>query len=129
METPQPAFRMILSSFIRRGHDDAVRAAESMREHWPGYAHRHGRAAFLHQIRSLRTQDTLDVAGDLTRLDVPAAVVWGADDTFQKLAYGRRLATDLHAELDAIDGARHFVPEVHPDRVARAIAGVLERGA
>ena len=109
------------------GHDDRARAAESVRAHWPGYAHRQGRAVFLRQIRSLRTQDTLEIAGELTRLDGPAAVVWGGEDPFQKLSYGRRLASDLHTQLDAVDGARHFVPEDHPERVTQAIASVLAR--
>ena len=125
--TPQPAFRAVLGALLRRDHDDRARAAESVRAHWLGYGHRQGRAVFLRQIRSLRTQDTLEIAGELTRLDVPATVVWGAEDPFHKLSYGRRLASDLHAQLDAVAGARHFVPEDHPERVARAISGVLAR--
>lgn len=126
--TPQPAFRALMSSFVHRGHDDRIRASESARVHWAGYAHRHGRRAFLRQIRSLRTEDTLEVAGELARLQIPAAVVWGAADRFQKLVYGHRLAEDLRAPLDTVHHARHFVPEDHPGSVARAIRGILEQG-
>lgn len=65
--------------------------------------------------------DTLAVATRLPQLKVPAAVVWGAADRFQKLSYGNRLAADLDAKLHQIDGGRHFVPEDHPDRVATVV--------
>ena len=51
-------------------------------------------------------------------------IVWGAADRFQKIRYGERLARDLRATLDRVDGARHFVPEDHPERVANAINAV-----
>lgn len=64
---------------------------------------------------------------------VPAHVVWGAADRFQKLRYGERLARDLGARLTRLDGARHFVPEDHPDSLAAAInelvASLPEDGA
>jgi len=81
-------------------------------------------------MRSLRTQDTEAVAPALAGLGVPAAVVWGAADRFQKLdPYGRRLASDLDAPLDEIDGGKHFTPEDHPDVIAAAISSVLANAA
>lgn len=71
------------------------------------------------------TQDTLEIADRLRGLRVPAAVVWGAADRFQKVEYGRRVAADLGARLTEIPGGRHFVPEDHPREVAEAIAGVV----
>jgi pimeloyl-ACP methyl ester carboxylesterase len=58
-------------------------------------------------------------------LRVPARVVWGAADRFQKLPYGERLAWDLRTELWRIEGGRHFVPEDHPERLAAAVDEVL----
>jgi len=78
-------------------------------------------------MRSLRVEDTLKVAPELPRLRLPAAVVWGAGDRFQKIGYGRRLASDLDAGLNEIPTGRPFVPEDHPGRVAAAINGVLAR--
>ncbi len=51
--------------------------------------------------------------------------MWGAADQFQKVRYGERLAADLGAELTRLAGARHFVPEDHPEAVAEAVAAVL----
>jgi pimeloyl-ACP methyl ester carboxylesterase len=127
--TPAAVFRPFFQFLIAQGHDDHERARESAAAHWPGYAHPQGAAAFVRQIRSLRTSDTLEVAGRLSELRVPAQVVWGAADRFQKLVYGERLARDLGAELDVVEGGKHFMPEDHPREIAAAIRGVLERAA
>jgi pimeloyl-ACP methyl ester carboxylesterase len=127
--TPRSVFRRIFAAFIDQGHDDRQRARESAAAHWAGYDHPDGAAAFVRQIRSLRTADTLEVAARLTDLRVPAGVVWGAADRFQKLAYGERLARDLHADIRTVDRGKHFTPEDHPDEVADAIRCVLGRAA
>lgn len=57
---------------------------------------------------------------------VPARLVWSAAGRFQKVHFGERLAADLDGELVRIEGGKHFVPEDHPDEIARAIAGVLQ---
>jgi pimeloyl-ACP methyl ester carboxylesterase len=126
---PRRVFRRLFSLLIRQGHDDGGRASEAIATHWPGYAHPDGPAALVRQMRSLRTEDTREIADRLPALDVPAAVVWGAADRFQKAAYGRRLARDLRAELTEIPGGKHFVPEDHPEDVAAAIRSVVDRVA
>ncbi len=123
---PDALFRLIYTMFLHQGHDNRQRARESIGEHWPYYARTDGAAAFVRQVRSLDVNDTLAIAGDLPHLDVPARLVWGAADPFQPIKYGERLAQDLDAPLDAIEGALHFVPEDHPDRVADAVQALLE---
>lgn len=123
---PAALLRAQLGLMIRMGHDDSDRARESLDVHWAAYDHPDGGRAFVRQLRSLDCHDTQAVAGALPALDVPAALVWGASDRFQKLdPYGRRLASDLRASLDEIKTGRHFTPEDHPDRVAAAIDGIL----
>ena len=56
---------------------------------------------------------------------MPAALVWGAADQFQKVGYGYPLAHDLRTRLERIEGGRHFVPEDHPDRIASVVKGLL----
>ena len=125
---PASMFRPVFDRFVRAGHDDAATATESARLHWQPYGAHGGPAAFVRQIRSLRTQDTLAVADELATLDVPAQIVWGAADQFQKLSYGERLARDLRAPITRLDGARHFVPEDHPQAVATAVGELLRTG-
>ncbi len=124
---PRPLRRAQFSLVIKQGHDDRERARESDALHWRGYDHSRGGFSLIRQMRSLRTEDTQEVAAALSRLRVPAAVVWGAADRFQKLRYGRRLAADLDASIDEIDGGKHFVPEDHPARVATAVDSVWEQ--
>lgn len=128
-KAPPKMFRAIFSSFLRRGHDDQNVATESIRSHWRYYDHEQGPASFVAQIRSLDVDDTLRVSSRLAELDLPARVVWGAADRFQKLSYGQRLARDLGAEIDVIPGGKHFVPEDHPGRIANAIQAVIEEVA
>jgi len=122
---PRAAFKPVFSGFVRLGHDRADVARDSVARHWAPYADHGAAAAFVRQIRSLRTADTLAVADALSGLRVPARVVWGAADRFQKLRYGERLASDLAAPLVRLDTARHFVPEDHPEPVAHAVSEVI----
>jgi pimeloyl-ACP methyl ester carboxylesterase len=126
---PDAVFRRVHAAFLRRGHDDAERAAESHAEHWPFYARAGGARAFAAQLRALDVRDTLAVADDLPKLDAPARLVWGAEDRFQKLRYGERFARDLRAPLRRIEGARHFTPEDHPAIVAEALNALMEEVA
>lgn len=127
---PGPLLRGQLAMLSRMGHDDRDRARESLEVHWKGYDHAQGGTALVRQMRSLDCRDTQAVASALVDLEVPAALVWGAADRFQKLdPYGRRLAADLGASVDEVHGGKHFTPEDHPERVAAAITRVLgERG-
>lgn len=123
---PRPLLRAQLGLLVRMGHDDHDRARESLDVHWPGYDHPEGAKALVRQMRSLDPRDTQAVASTLPTLGVPAALVWGAEDRFQKLdPYGRRLSADLGASLDEIESGKHFTPEDHPDRVAAAIDRVV----
>ena len=65
------------------------------------------------------------MADRLGDLDVPARVVWGAADPFQKVVHGQRLVRDLRTELWRIEGGRHFTPEDHLERLAAAINEVF----
>jgi pimeloyl-ACP methyl ester carboxylesterase len=58
---------------------------------------------------------------------VPAEIIWGAADPFQKLRYGERFARDLGCELTRIARGKHFVPEDHPDVVATGIERMVAR--
>ncbi len=124
---PLVGFRGVFTSFVRRGHDDRVCADEAMQTHWPHYARGGGAAAFARQIRSLDVGDTLAVADGLRNLNVPARVVWGTADRFQKIEYGERFARDLRTSVTRIPGGKHFVPEDHADAVAEAVNDVVAR--
>jgi pimeloyl-ACP methyl ester carboxylesterase len=122
---PNRIFRGIFRLFIHMGHDSPGLARESLHEHWPHYAVAGGAAAFVRQIRSLDVRDTLAISDRLPQLNMPARLVWGAADRFQNIGYGYRLAYDLRAPLDRIEGGKHFVPEDHPEEVTRAVENLI----
>ncbi|SFR66415.1 Pimeloyl-ACP methyl ester carboxylesterase [Marinobacter daqiaonensis] len=126
---PDLAFKQVIRTFLQRGHDDSTRAKEAFEAHWPHYRKHDGAAAFVRQANSLDVQDTMAVAGDLPGLGIPARIVWGAADQFQKMEYGERFAHDLSAPLQRIEGGKHFTPEDHPEIIANGINQLMADAA
>jgi len=113
----KPAFAMLLA----RGHDDLSIARESLGVHSRPYAEHGGGAAMARQVSSLDVQDTIAVQDRLAALNVPARIVWGVADPFQKVEYGERFARDLGTSMRRIEGGKHFTPEDHPAVIAEEI--------
>lgn len=122
---PDAIFRQVFRLFLLQGHTTRQHAWEAFAAHWPHYATHGGAVAFVRQVRALDVHDTLAVADQLPGLHIPAWLVWGAADQFQQIGYGYRLAHDLRARLDRIEGGKHFVPEDHAGRVVDAINGLV----
>jgi pimeloyl-ACP methyl ester carboxylesterase len=58
---------------------------------------------------------------------VPAVVLWGARDTVDEVAAGRRSAHALHAPFDLLAGAGHLSMLGAPSAIARAIDSFAQR--
>jgi len=97
--------------------------------HYLPYARYGGGAAMARQVAALDVADTLAVQGALPGLQVPARVVWGTADQFQKLAYGERFARDLGTRVRRIEGGRHFTPEDSPGLLAGSISDLVAEAA
>jgi pimeloyl-ACP methyl ester carboxylesterase len=124
---PDGIFHYVFSAFLHQSHGDQARARESVDEHWPYYERAGGATAMIRQVRSLDVRDTLAVADRIPSLNVPARLIWGAADRFQQIGYGYRLAYELGASMERIEGGKHFVPEDHPEPVAQAVNELLEQ--
>ena len=83
----------------------------------------------IRQVRSLDVNDTLAIAEQIPNLEVPARLVWGAADQFQKIGYGYRLAYELGASIERIEDGKHFVPEDHAEQVTAAVNELLGQTA
>lgn len=118
---PDPVLKAVMGTLLVRGHDDSAMARESLEVHFRHYVEHDGAAAMARQVAALDVRDTLAVADQLPHLNVPARIVWGLADQFQKAAYGQRLARDLGTRPVGIRGGKHFTPEDHPGIVATAI--------
>jgi pimeloyl-ACP methyl ester carboxylesterase len=67
---------------------------------------------------------TLNLVPALRRSSTPKLLVWGEDDTFQKVAYAERFAAEMpRTTLVRIPNAGHIPMENDPATVARALAG------
>jgi pimeloyl-ACP methyl ester carboxylesterase len=122
---PASSVTGLLAGLLRRGHDDQTVSRESARLHLKHYLAHGAGAALVRQVRSLDAHDTLAIQTSLPHLKVPARVVWGQRDPFQKRRYGRRLASDLGTVSQLIEGGRHFTPEDRPEEVATALNDLL----
>lgn len=120
--------RMIYPTMVqllRRGHDNPQRALESIGEHWAPYVAHGAAKALMRQVIPLTSQDTKDISERLHTLGLPARVVWGEADRFQKIEFGERLAAELGCELIRIPKGKHFTPEDHPETIPSAINSLL----
>ncbi|KAJ2981788.1 hypothetical protein NQ176_g1810 [Zarea fungicola] len=76
---------------------------------------------FQHQIRHYDPRHTLEVASRLHELGrIPVQIVWGADDAWQLLHWGKKLHEAIPgSELHVLDKCGHFSPEDRPEDIAR----------
>jgi 2-hydroxymuconate-semialdehyde hydrolase len=80
-------------------------------------------SSYLRVARALRTEDTLDATTAIEAINVPTTIVWGAEDSYQDVKYGQRLAEALaDAQLVVLENVGHFVPEEAPEELASIIA-------
>lgn len=126
---PDAMVRATLGQLLLRGHDTPSRAMQALDRHFRPYAEHGAGAALGRQIAALDAADTLAVADQLPGLRLPARVVWGTGDAFQKPRYGERLARDLGTRPVALAGAKHFTPENHPRELALQLRLLGERTA
>lgn len=86
-----------------------------------------GRAGMLELYRSGDFDKIED--GALSRLTMPALVLWGESDPFAPVGGAHRFVRELggEAELEVVPGAGHFVYEDAPQECAAAIVGFLDR--
>ena len=74
-------------------------------------------------LRGVDPADTLAAAERLGEFDRPALLVWGAADKAFRVEWAHRLAERLpRSRVEELPGARTFVMEDEPERLARLIA-------
>ena len=126
---PALALRPSLAVLLVRGHDDLSMARQSLGVHYRPYAEHGGGAAMARQVSALDVRDTLAVQDRIATLTMPARIVWGVADQFQKIEYGERFARDLGTTVRRIEGGKHFTPEDHPDVLAEEIRSLAAQVA
>lgn len=77
-----------------------------------------GKLSLIRNASALNTNLTTEITRHLTALRIPTMILWGAEDRFQPIEYGRRLADDIPgSRFEAIPKASHFVMVDRPQAV------------
>jgi 2-hydroxymuconate-semialdehyde hydrolase len=118
-------FGLTMRPYVAKG--DAREAFAASLAAWSGS--RAGAEAFMRNARAMDPRITQDVAARLAELRMPAHVVWGRRDPFQKVRWAARLRDAIpDATLTVLDGG-HFLPWDRPTEVAREIRALAARSA
>jgi haloalkane dehalogenase len=133
MRTPGEGERL-MSSYTREGFDAMMHAVSSgmseqaIAEYWKAFADDTRRLAHLELYRSGEFDKLIPYEGRVAALDVPALIVWGAEDRFAGVRMAERFHEELPgSELVILDGAGHFVWEDEPERTTAALVDFLAR--
>ena len=82
-----------------------------------------GQRAFARAAVSTNTSHTTEIPyGDI---DADLLCLWGANDDFQPIEYGERLADEVGGEVVALDEAYHWVTEDRPDAYREELEAFL----
>lgn len=113
-------------------HPDMMRAITSRLTEQDIAQYAKGLATEDHRLGHLemyRSADFEKIDGQLERiaeLDVPALLVWGADDPFAPVAGAHRFAAELpRTRLEILEGVGHFVFDDRPAETAALVADFL----
>src|SRR4051812_39296404 len=121
----------LIEGFTREGLAAALAMPDdAIDEYWKGFDGAERRRGHLELYRSGDFGKLAPYEGRLAQLDVPALIVWGADDRFASARMARRFHDELPgSELVVIDGAGHFVWEEAPDAATGAVVDFVARRA
>jgi pimeloyl-ACP methyl ester carboxylesterase len=87
-----------------------------------------GRDALAEHLRQLGRDDSSVWSRRLGEIAMPVALLWGEDDPFLSPMVGVQMQASIDgATIEVVAGVSHFVPEDAPDRVKKAIEGVIAR--
>ncbi len=88
-----------------------------------------GKLSLIRNATALNTNLTTEITHLLHKIEAETLILWGVDDKFQLLKFGKRLADDIpNARLIEIENARHFVMIDQPEAVAAHVSAFLEEG-
>jgi 2-hydroxymuconate-semialdehyde hydrolase len=84
-------------------------------------------AAFLRNVEALDSSHTEAIAAELGKIGVPAHVVWGAADPYQRPEWAPRLRDAIPGATLRLVDAGHFVPWERPDELVTEIRALAAR--
>jgi haloalkane dehalogenase len=134
MRTPEEGEKLV-RSYTRDGLAGALRSLstgleddQTINEYWKAFADDERCLAQLDLYRSGDFHKLDPYQGALAGLNVPALILWGAQDGFATPKMAERFHSELPAsELTVLEDAGHFVWEDAPERTCQVMVEFLER--
>ncbi len=85
-----------------------------------------GKLSLIRNATALNTNLTTEITHLLHKIEARTLILWGMDDKFQLLKFGKRLSDDIpNAKLIQIKDAGHFVMLDQPEEVADHVFSFL----
>jgi len=85
-----------------------------------------GKLSLIRNATALNTNLTTEITHLLHKIEAKTLILWGMDDKFQLLKFGKRLSDDIpNAKLIQIKDAGHFVMLDQPEEVADHVFSFL----
>lgn len=82
------------------------------------------RRSWLAMAGAADSRYTLDLVPALRRSTTPKLLIWGEDDTYEKVRYAEKFASEIpHTTLIRLPRADHIPTESAPGRIAATLAG------
>ncbi|HEV3046001.1 MAG TPA: alpha/beta fold hydrolase [Solirubrobacteraceae bacterium] len=135
MRTPEEGEKLI-RAYTAEGFHAAMRAVSAgmsdaaIEHYWKAFADDERRLAQLQLYRSGEFEKLVPYEGRLAALDLPALILWGAQDRFAGVSMARRFHAELTgSELLVLEDAGHFVWDDEPERTCGALVDFLSRRA
>ena len=133
MRTPEEGEKLI-GSYTQEGFAAAMGAVsngmdeQAIGEYWKAFTEPRRRLAHLELYRSGDFEKLIPYEGRLAALQLPALIVWGANDRFAGPKMAERFHHELAgSELVVLDDAGHFVWDDQPERTSSALIDFLAR--
>lgn len=112
----------ILRRDLQKGHGPSADTEAFAEDMMAPYDTPDARLSLVRDACALNTNHTMELAGRLGEVDVPALVLWAEDDPWQPLDDAHRLADDLpDATLHTVPDAAHWLPYNRPAHVAEPL--------
>ncbi|MBV9310647.1 MAG: alpha/beta fold hydrolase [Solirubrobacterales bacterium] len=133
MRTPEEGERLV-RGYTRDALGSALHTMsggitdDAIEEYWKGFADDERRMAHLDLYRSGDFEKLKRYDGALKQFEVPALILWGANDRFASVKMAHRFHDEIpDAELVILDDAGHFNWEDAPERTTDALVAFLQR--
>lgn len=107
-----------LKTALRSGFSSSSSASETLDNLLAPYQTEVSKTSLICNASALNTNHTTEITNLLPQINAPTLVLWGEEDKFLPIKFGKRLASDIPgAQFYPIEKASHFVMLDQPDKI------------